>query len=136
MGMFGRESPTGGPETIIGPSVKVEGNFTGSGDVVIEGAFTGTLKTTKSVRIGTNAKVKADVEGSSLYIAGEVRGNVKSAGAVELSATAKLLGNVEAAQLRVEPGAVLNGKCTMQAQPADIPTPSAERKPRREPTAA
>jgi cytoskeletal protein CcmA (bactofilin family) len=136
MAIFSREEPVGSPETIIGPSVKVEGNFSGSGDVVIEGALTGTLKTTKSVRVGSNAKVKADVEGASVYVAGEVRGNVKSAGAVELTSTARLIGNVETAQLRVESGAVLNGKCTMQAQPTEAPVPNAERKPRREPTVA
>jgi cytoskeletal protein CcmA (bactofilin family) len=46
-------------ETVIGPSVKVEGNFSSDGDVVIEGQLTGTLKTTKNVRIGAGARIKA-----------------------------------------------------------------------------
>jgi cytoskeletal protein CcmA (bactofilin family) len=133
--MFGRENPQSGePETIIGPSVRVEGNFTGGGDVVVEGALSGTLKTSKSVRIGTSAKVKADIEASSVMVAGEVRGNVKSSGAVELASTARVIGNIEAGQLRVEAGAILSGKCTMPTASLD-PVANGERRAKREPAA-
>ncbi|MBT4495313.1 hypothetical protein HOC73_01045, partial [bacterium] len=32
-------------ETVIGPSVKVEGDFSGQGDIVVEGIVLGSLKT-------------------------------------------------------------------------------------------
>lgn len=100
-------------ETIIGPSVSVEGNFSGSGDVIVEGQLTGTLKTDKSVRIGERAKVKADVQGNDVFVAGEVRGNVKVAGKLELAASARIIGNVEAATLVIAAGAVLHGRSVM-----------------------
>lgn len=137
MAMFGRQNTVEAePETIIGPSVRVEGNFSGSGDVVVEGSLSGTLKTSKSVRIGAGAKVKADVEAGAVFIAGEVRGNVKSTGTVELTATAKLIGNVEATKLSVESGAVLNGRCTMTVPGTEAVGATPERKVRREPSVA
>lgn len=100
-------------ETVIGPSVKVEGNFASDGDVVIEGQLTGTLKTSKNVRIGQGARIKADVEAASIFQAGEIRGNVKTSEKLQLKATAKIFGNVETSILSVEEGGILNGKCQM-----------------------
>lgn len=115
-------------ETIIGPSVSVEGNFAGSGDVVIEGQLTGTLKTDKSVRIGERAKVKADVQGNDVFVAGEVRGNVKAAGKLELAASARVIGNIETASLTIAAGAVLHGRCVMaghgEVAPETNPVPA------------
>lgn len=100
-------------ETVIGPSVKVEGNFSSDGDVVIEGQLTGTLKTSKNVRIGAGARIKADVEAANIIQAGEIRGNVKVLEKLQLKSTAKIFGNVETSIMSVEEGGILNGKCQM-----------------------
>jgi cytoskeletal protein CcmA (bactofilin family) len=75
------------------------------------------------VTIGAEAKVKANVEAVDIFLAGELTGNVKATGKLMLKAGARLNGNVETAMLSVEPGAILNGKCTMsgsaQAQEAE-----------------
>lgn len=109
-------------ETVIGSSVKVEGNFIGEGNVVVEGEVHGTLKTNHNLTIGKNAKVKADVEASNLFISGEIKGNVKIHEKTEMSNTAKILGNLETKSLSMETGAILNGKCimvqTVNQQPA------------------
>ena len=100
-------------ETIIGPSVKVEGNFIGSGDVIVEGTVSGLLKTAKNLKVGEQAKIKADVEAENVFTSGEIRGNLKVRGKLEMKASAKIYGNVETNVLSVEPGAILNGKCMM-----------------------
>lgn len=100
-------------DTIIGGAVKVEGNFVGEGNVIIEGHLQGTLKTKHNVTIGAQAKVKASVEAVDVFLAGELIGNVRATGKVQLTSGAKLNGNVETSMLSVEPGAILNGKCTM-----------------------
>lgn len=113
-------------ETIIGPTVKVEGNFVGAGDVVVEGQLTGTLKTERSLRVGEQARIKADLEGAEVYVSGEVRGNIKVYGKLELSATGKVFGNIEAGTLIVAEGAVLHGKCSMASKDAigeEVPAP-------------
>lgn len=128
MAMFNRDRDDEGKrevETTIGPSVKVEGNFVGSGNVVVEGAVSGSLKTSKDLRIGDGAKVRADVEAANVTVAGEVHGNIRTAGKLDLGPSAKVLGNVETAQLVVAQGAILNGKCTMvksEVSAAGVPT--------------
>ena len=100
-------------ETVIGASVKVDGNFVGSGDVVVDGQVSGTLKTSKNLRVGETAKIKADVEAANILVAGEIRGHVKCAGKIELAASGKIIGNVDTQTMVIAHGAVLHGKVTM-----------------------
>jgi cytoskeletal protein CcmA (bactofilin family) len=99
-------------ETIIGPSVHVEGNFVANGDVVIEGTVAGSLHTEKNLRVGPNAKIFADVTAAGALIAGEVQGNIRVHGSLELTNTAKVFGDVKAQILSIGAGACLHGKCS------------------------
>jgi cytoskeletal protein CcmA (bactofilin family) len=109
----GEETQNKEVETIIGPSVKVEGNFKGDGNVTVEGVVQGSLKTNHILKVGVNAKIKAEVEAANLLLSGEIRGNVKISDKTTLSRTAKIFGNLETKMLSVEEGAIINGKCTM-----------------------
>lgn len=113
--MFTKDGKSGNEmETIIGPSVHVEGAFVGTGDVVVEGSVTGTLKTSANVRVGQQAKIKADVEAKNLFVAGEIRGSsiiVKEH--LELTKTAKIVGTIKAKSIAMETGAVISGKIQM-----------------------
>ena len=100
-------------ETIIGPTVHVDGNFTGAGDVVVEGQVSGTLKTSKNLRIGEQAIIKADIEASNITVGGEIRGHVNCLGRIEILPTGKIFGNVDTKTIAVAHGAVLHGKITM-----------------------
>ena len=99
-------------ETVIGPSVQVEGNFIANGDVVVEGVVSGSIKTEKNLRIGEKAKVFAQISAANALIAGEVQGNVKIKENLELTSTAKVFGDVKTKILTIASGASLNGKCT------------------------
>ncbi|PIP18109.1 MAG: cell shape determination protein CcmA [Parcubacteria group bacterium CG23_combo_of_CG06-09_8_20_14_all_35_9] len=100
-------------ETIIGPSVKVEGDFSGEGNVVVEGVVNGTLKTKQNLTVGEHAKISADVEAINAEISGQVKGNIKAKEKLELTNTAKIFGDIEAKILIVKAGAIFNGKCNM-----------------------
>ena len=100
-------------ETIIGPSVQVEGNFVASGDVVIEGTVSGSVKTEKSLRIGANAKIFANVIAENAFIAGEVQGNIKIGGSLELTETARVFGDVKTATISIAQGAIIHGRCVV-----------------------
>lgn len=104
-------------ETIIGPSVKVEGNFIGEGNVMVDGIVNGSLKTNNDLKIGKGAKIKAEIEANNVVIAGEVKGNIKVREKTEIINTAKIFGNIETKVLSVEAGALLNGKCIMSPEP-------------------
>ena len=100
-------------ETIIGPSVKVKGNFTGQGNIIVEGILEGNLKTASNIFVGNKAKISANIEAKEAKIGGEISGNVKIKGYLEIIASAKILGDIECSSISVERGAILNGKCVM-----------------------
>lgn len=100
-------------ETIIGPSVKVEGNFVGDGDVIVEGVVLGNLKTKNHLRVGQGAKIQAEVEAQSAYIAGELNGNITVQEYIELTASAKIKGDITTSLITVEKGAKINGRLNM-----------------------
>jgi len=92
-------------ETIIGSSVKVEGDFVCQGNMVIDGEG--------MLRIGEKAMIIASIGASSAKISGQVRGNVTVDDYLEITRSAKIFGDIEASRLSVAEGALLNGRCTM-----------------------
>lgn len=118
--MFQREAESGSKdaETIIGATVNVEGNFVSSGDIIVDGRVSGTLKTSKNLRVGESAAIKADIEAANIVVAGEVRGHVTCAGRVEVLATGKIFGNVDTQTISIAHGAILHGKVGMSGHEA------------------
>lgn len=100
-------------ETIVGPSVKVEGDFVSKGNVVIEGMVTGSVKTDKNLRVEEGARINANVKAQNVRVAGEVRGDVVVEGLLELTESAQVLGDVKTKTLVVAAGALLHGNCVM-----------------------
>ncbi len=97
-------------ETIIGPSVQVEGSFVSSGDMIIEGTVSGSIKTESNLRVGKDAKIIADITAANAVIAGEVQGEVRIKDNLELTATAKIFGDVKTKLIKIDEGAVLQGR--------------------------
>jgi len=102
-----------GQETIIAQGVKVEGDFTSSGDVIIDGEVIGTVQTAASLRVGQTARIRADVTAGSSVVAGEIQGNVRVADRLELMEGSSIQGDVECQTLSVAPGAKINGRLVM-----------------------
>lgn len=122
--MFNKQMQGGdfkGFETVIGPSVKVKGDFHGMGNIIVEGVLSGTLKTSGNLTVGEKAKITASIEAKEASIAGEIRGNIKTRGYLEISSSAKIFGDIEASVLSIEKGALINGKCTMGASESSKP---------------
>jgi cytoskeletal protein CcmA (bactofilin family) len=114
--MFGKENEETKikqAETIIGPSIKVKGNFHGQGNIIIEGIVEGSIKTNNFLLIGSKAKIMANIEAGDAKIGGEVQGNIKVKGYLEIKSSAKIQGDIEAAKISIEKGAIFNGKCSM-----------------------
>lgn len=117
--MFKQENGGGDPkkiETIIGPSIKVKGNFNGQGNTVVEGVLEGSLKTDAHVFVGNNAKVKANIDAKTAKIGGAIEGNIKTAKGLEITQTARISGDIYCGDLSVESGAIINGQCIMNKE--------------------
>ena len=96
-------------ETVIGPSIKVKGNFQGKGNIVVEGTVEGSLKTDADIFIGANAKVVANIESNDAAIHGEVSGNIKNRGYLAIGKNAKISGDIQYVEISIEKGALING---------------------------
>src|SRR3989338_6621889 len=101
-------------ETIIGPSVKIEGEFTSSGNLIVGGVISGKLSTTKHLKVDEGARIAADVKAGDAIIAGEIIGNLIVEGRLEILATAKIDGDIQTGSISIPQGARLNGNFTMK----------------------
>ena len=68
------------------------------------------------VVIGETGQVIGDIVAVNAEVVGRITGNVMVAEMLVLKATSSLEGDIQARRLAIEPGAVLNGKCTMLQQ--------------------
>lgn len=100
-------------ETVVGPSVNVEGDFASEGNIVVKGSVAGSVHTSRHLSVEVGARIMANVRAGSARISGEVKGNVKVKDTLELTATARVVGDIEAKVLVVEAGALIFGKITM-----------------------
>ncbi len=117
--MFSKEDETHAPaksstsptETVIGPTVKVEGTFNGEDNVLVEGMVVGTLHTTHNLTVSDQATIEADVTAENMHISGTVKGNLKASDTITLTKSARIYGDVETNIISVETGAVIQGRC-------------------------
>ncbi|HRY36508.1 MAG TPA: polymer-forming cytoskeletal protein [Candidatus Magasanikbacteria bacterium] len=100
-------------DTVVGPSVNVEGDFSSEGNIIVKGTVNGSVHTSRVLSVEPGAKIIANVRAGSALIAGEVRGNMKVKESLELASTARILGDIEVKILSIEPGAIVFGKITM-----------------------
>lgn len=123
-------------ETIIGPSVKVDGDFVSDGNVLVQGIVNGSLRTKGNLRVEVGAKIKASVEAANAIIRGQIKGNVTIQENLEIGETATVEGDIATKVVSVAPGAVINGHCLVSpaerggrtaAEPAAVQKPAADR---------
>lgn len=101
-------------ETVVGPSVHVEGDFSSEGNILVKGIVSGSVRTSKLLTVEPGAKIFANVKAGSAVISGEIKGNAKVDEQMELTASARVLGDIECKVLVVEAGALISGKIGMK----------------------
>lgn len=116
-------------ETVVGPSVHVEGDFSSEGNILVKGSVAGNVKTSKLLTVQEGARISANVRAGDASIAGEINGNVTADNKVELSSTARVLGDIVCKVLAVEAGALVHGKIMMQGiEPSESKGPVVRKK--------
>lgn len=101
-------------ETVVGPSVNVEGDFSSEGNIVVKGTVSGSVNTSRLLTVEDGAKIFANVKAGNAHISGSVKGNVKVNDRLDLSATAQISGDIVCKVLTVESGALIQGKISMK----------------------
>ena len=108
--------------TLIGKSVTIKGDLSGSEDLFMDGILEGTVTLTESrLTVGPNARVKADLQVRDLIVFGIVDGNINASGRMELRQSAVVNGDVVAARLSIEENATIKGRVELTGQSAKTP---------------
>lgn len=97
----------------IDETSEIEGKYTFSGTVMLNGKFTGEIHSTDTLIIGEKGVVNATIHAGIVLVNGEVRGNILGGERVELRGTARVYGDVEAPVVVVEEGVLFEGHCRM-----------------------
>jgi len=101
----------GDTNCVVSSGTRVEGDFTATENVRLDGSLKGTLKCEKRLVVGEKGQVEGQVEASEAVIMGTITGDVKISGSLLLQGTAKIFGDITAKYLVVEEGAAYNGQC-------------------------
>jgi cytoskeletal protein CcmA (bactofilin family) len=111
--------------TVIGKSVIIRGEVSGSEDLYIDGDVEGTVTLAENrLTIGPNARVRADIHVREVVVFGHLTGNVQATGRVDLRQSALVKGDILAGRLSIEESAVLTGRVELKIT-AEAAKPSA-----------
>ncbi len=94
--------------SVIAEGIEIGGELNGSGDVQLDGSFTGTIKC-NALTIGQTGKLDGKVEASHVTILGTLKGEIRSK-KVRLRNSAQVFGDVYHDVLEVEAGAKIEGR--------------------------
>ena len=128
--MFKRRRKLGGSNGLtafIDEGSEIEGRYTFSGTVMLNGRFKGEISSTDTLIIGDKGVINGDICAGRVLVSGEVVGNIVGTERVELKRTARVFGDVEAPVMVVEEGVLFEGHCRMTK-----PNPNAESMPTRD----
>ena len=111
-------SPGQSTATVIARGVRLQGDFTSQGDVLIDGTVEGHVTTTAQLTVGPEAKLKADVTANDAVVSGSIEGTLTVKRRLELKASASVIGDVTCEMAAIEAGAVVNGNVSIGAKSA------------------
>lgn len=110
----------------------VTGDIQGEGVFRIEGKLIGNLKTTRKIVIGQTGVIEGDVICGDADVEGALKGTLRVENTLNLRSTCNIEGDVFVRRLSVEPGAILNGSCTMKGTNETKTTNEVKKRKRRE----
>ena len=103
--------------TLIGKSVSIKGELSGSEDLFMDGTVDGTITLVDSrLTIGPNGRVTADLKVRDLIVFGLVNGNVIASGRIELRESAVINGDIVASRMSIEENATIKGRVELTGQ--------------------
>jgi cytoskeletal protein CcmA (bactofilin family) len=112
--------------TVIGKSVTIRGELSGSEDLFMDGEIEGTITLIESrLTVGPNARIHADISVQDVIVFGRVEGNVRATGRLELRQSASVIGDIQAGRLSIEESATLRGRVELTDSGAVRTAPAA-----------
>lgn len=97
----------------IGEESFFGGRFLVKGNMRIDGRFEGRVLLVDQLQIGPKARIRTDINATSVVVEGVVIGNISASRRILLLSTARVLGDVKTPELIIQDGVILEGRCTI-----------------------
>lgn len=107
------DAKASGGTTQISAGTRIEGEISGSTEVVIEGNLEGRVSVESRVSVGKSGQVRGEIRARSIAVAGKVFGNIVGEDKVDIHASGKLEGDVKAPRVSIAEGAYFKGRVEM-----------------------
>jgi cytoskeletal protein CcmA (bactofilin family) len=96
---------------MIGKSVRIMGDLSGSEDLMVDGELQGTIRLPGArLTIGATARVRGNIAAKDVVIFGLLDGDIWATGHVDLRASAMVQGNMYAGTFSIEENAAFRGQ--------------------------
>ena len=103
------------PKVIIGKSIVVKGELSGSEDLTVEGQVEGKIALKQHVlTVGVHGRIRAQVFAKSVVVLGEVIGNIEATEKVTIRNEGTVEGDIKAPRVAIAEGAKFRGGIDMQ----------------------
>jgi len=114
-----------GAQSMIGKTILIKGEITGSESVLIEGKVEGSIALPDDrVTVGRDGRVSANITARDIVVLGEVVGSCNASDHLDIRCEGSLCGDVVVSRISVEEGAYLTGSIDIRKKP--VPVPKAE----------
>ena len=110
------QASRGGARTVIGASFVVEGEVTGTEDVLVQGTVKGRITLKEGLVVEASGVVEADVDTATVEVAGQLNGNVVASDRIELKSESKVAGDLHAPRILIADGARFKGSIDMDVK--------------------
>lgn len=110
--------------TYLGKNLKITGNVSGEGNLIILGSFEGEFNVRGQVKVAQGAEIKGNIKATAVSINGNVEGTVSAAKKILLDTTASMKGRIVTPKISIQDGAVFDGELFMSRKPDQVSTTS------------
>ena len=107
--------------TYFGKNLKIKGNVSGEGSLIILGSFEGEFNLKGRLKVAQGARIKGDIKATDIYVNGVIEGAVTASEKVHLDNTARIKGGIATPRLSVLEGARFDGEVQMSNRTTQTP---------------
>lgn len=108
-----RARPANQLNAFLGDGCIYEGKLTFEGRVRIDGKFTGEIFSNDTLEVGPDAEIEAEIDVSTVIVAGKVTGNINARGRCDLRGPGIVVGNITSPIVTMEEGVRFDGQMRM-----------------------
>jgi cytoskeletal protein CcmA (bactofilin family) len=107
--------------TYLGKNLKINGNISGEGSLIILGKFEGEFNIKGQVKIAQGAVIKGNIKATGVSINGILNGTVEASDKILLDTTASIKGRLVTPKISIQDGAVFDGELQMSKNQEQAP---------------